>query len=52
MARRGTPLPYSIRERLRERSQTEPIKRIAREEGVSRNTVRKYRDKSKTRMTP
>lgn len=52
MAQRGTPLPYTLRERLRERTLTEPIKRIAREEGVSRNTVRKYRFKPKSSLTP
>ena len=46
MAERGKPLPFALKEQIKARTATEPVKRVARELGVSRNTAKKYRLKA------
>lgn len=45
MAQRGKPIPFALKEQIKVRTAAEPVKRVARELGVSKNTAKKYRAK-------
>lgn len=46
MAKRGSPLPFAIREQIKARTAAgEKIRPLARELGVSKNTAKKYRSR-------
>lgn len=50
MAKRGTPLPFSLREEIRLWRTEESIRRVANRLRVSINTVRKYEAKFDTNL--
>lgn len=42
MAERGKPIPISTRLEIKDRRQTEPIRKVATALGLSKSTVQKY----------
>lgn len=50
MAKRGTPLSFSLRQEIRQWRAAESIRRVAERLKVSINTVRKYEPKFDTEL--
>lgn len=49
MAERGRPIPFSAREEIKARRESESLRAVASKVGVAVNTVRKYENKFDTK---
>ena len=50
MASRGKPIPFSLREQIRQRRQFEPVRKVAQALRISKTTVQKYGRKIGTNL--